>query len=67
MIQLKPKDNDKTGVDLVLLADSVCRYDLDQLDVYWLQEINEQRLLMGKVLVMVLLLIESKSYFQQLQ
>lgn len=29
------------------LADSVCRYDLDDMDIYWLQAANEELREMG--------------------
>ena len=49
MIRSKPKSGDKTTIDLAQLADAMCRYDLDQLDVHWLQEINKERRLMGNI------------------
>lgn len=47
MMTLKPKAGDKFAVDLCQLSDSMCRYDLDELDAHWLKETNEQRQMMG--------------------
>jgi hypothetical protein len=33
------------------LADEVVRYDLDDLDVCWLQRMNEERITMGDIVV----------------
>nr|CAB3257617.1 Jade protein [Phallusia mammillata] len=47
MLKSSPEPGDKDMVDLNVLADSACRYDLDEMDVLWLNEINEERSLRG--------------------
>jgi len=48
MLKSSPEPGDKDMVDLNVLADSTCRYDLDEMDVFWLNEINEEKQLCGK-------------------
>ena len=48
MIKAKPKPGDKLLVDWSEIAESICRYDLDGLDVHWLEVLNEERDKMGK-------------------
>jgi len=47
LVKSSPEPGDKELIDYNVLADSTCRYDLDELDVLWLQEVNAQRKLMG--------------------
>ena len=49
MVKSSPEPGDKEMIDYNVLADSTCRYDLDELDVYWLKEVNFQRKLMGNL------------------
>ena len=49
MVKSSPEPGDKDVVDLNVLADSTCRYDLDDLDVLWLEEVNVERKLMGEL------------------
>lgn len=34
-------------INILELAESVCRYDLDDMDIFWLQELNEELTEMG--------------------
>ncbi|XP_039256142.2 uncharacterized protein LOC120332878 [Styela clava] len=46
-IKTTPDVGDRDTVNLNVLADSTCRYDLDEVDVSWLQVINEERECLG--------------------
>ena len=48
MIKSNPNSKDKNTIDWAELQDSICRYDLDELDVLWLQQLNYERERMGK-------------------
>lgn len=43
MIKSTPDMGDRETVDLNILADTTCRYDLDEVDVSWLQCNNVER------------------------
>uniref|UniRef100_H2YM58 Uncharacterized protein n=1 Tax=Ciona savignyi TaxID=51511 RepID=H2YM58_CIOSA len=47
MLKSCPDIGDKDMIDLNVLADSMCRYDLDEMDVAWLKIINRERKMMG--------------------
>ena len=49
MLKSRPGPDDKEVVDLNILADQVCRYDLDETDVFWLKDLNEERKLAGMI------------------
>ena len=51
MVKSSPDLGDRDMVDLNVLADGTCRYDLDDLDVMWLKRINEERKLMGEKII----------------
>lgn len=36
-------------INIMELAASVCRYDLDDMDIFWLQELNEDLAEMGEL------------------
>lgn len=55
MVKSSPDPSDREMVDFNVLADSTCRYDLDDLDVLWLKLINEERRNMGELLSKVFL------------
>ncbi|TRY54621.1 hypothetical protein DNTS_001605 [Danionella cerebrum] len=47
-IQCWSQDSLETGyVNIKELAEAMCRYDLDDMDLYWLQQLNEELGLMG--------------------
>lgn len=35
-------------INILELAESMCRYDLDDMDIFWLQEVNEELAEMGE-------------------
>lgn len=41
------ESTDPGYINMLELADSVCRYDLDDMDIYWLQAANEELREMG--------------------
>lgn len=43
-----PDAGDRDTVNLNVLADRTCRYDLDEVDVAWLKVINEERYWQGR-------------------
>uniref|UniRef100_F6XEQ3 Jade n=1 Tax=Ciona intestinalis TaxID=7719 RepID=F6XEQ3_CIOIN len=47
MLKSSPDIGDRDMIDLNVLADSTCRYDLDEMDVAWLKIINHERKMMG--------------------
>ncbi|XP_067085793.1 protein Jade-3 isoform X1 [Osmerus mordax] len=48
-IQCWSQDSAETGyVNIKELAEAMCRYDLDDMDLYWLQELNHELLQMGE-------------------
>ncbi|XP_076812997.1 uncharacterized protein LOC143459628 [Clavelina lepadiformis] len=47
MVKSSPDPSDKDMINLNILADTTCRYDLDEMDVCWLKEINKERKFMG--------------------
>lgn len=42
-----PETTEPGYINIVELAASVCRYDLDDMDIFWLQELNEDLTAMG--------------------
>lgn len=48
------------------LADNVCRYDLDDLDVAWLEKYNEERVDMGKLYINLVVTRSELSLIQHL-
>lgn len=51
LIKATPDIGDRETVDLNVLADSTCRYDLDETDVSLLEVNNEERLKTGNYLM----------------
>lgn len=48
-IQCWSQDSTETGyVNIKELAEAMCRYDLDDMDLYWLQQLNAELGAMGK-------------------
>ena len=47
------------------LAEQVVRYDLDDLDVCWLQRVNEEREEIGKA--RIFLLVDLRDFFSDLE
>lgn len=48
-IQCWSQDTTETGyVNIKELAEAMCRYDLDDMDLYWLQQLNAELGMMGK-------------------
>lgn len=48
-IQCWSQDSTETGyVNIKELAEAMCRYDLDDMDLYWLQQLNADLGMMGK-------------------
>lgn len=48
-IQCWSQDSADTGyVNINELAEAMCRYDLDDMDLYWLRELNGELVLMGE-------------------
>ncbi|KAG5275997.1 hypothetical protein AALO_G00126800 [Alosa alosa] len=49
-IQCWSQDTAETGyVNIKELAEAMCRYDLDDMDLYWLRELNAELALMGEM------------------
>ncbi|KAL0191279.1 hypothetical protein M9458_013977, partial [Cirrhinus mrigala] len=47
-IQCWSQDSTETGyVNIKELAEAMCRYDLDDMDLYWLQQLNAELGMMG--------------------
>lgn len=44
-----PETTEPGYINIMELAASVCRYDLDDMDIFWLQELNEDLTAMGKL------------------
>lgn len=44
-----PETAEPGYINITELAASVCRYDLDDMDIFWLQELNEDLAEMGKL------------------
>lgn len=44
----KPENSELGYVNIREQAASVCRYDLDDMDIFWLQSLNEDLAQMGK-------------------
>lgn len=48
-IQCWSQDSTETGyVNIKELAEAMCRYDLDDMDLYWLQQLNAELGIMGE-------------------
>lgn len=44
-----PETTEPGYINITELAASVCRYDLDDMDIFWLQSLNEDLAEMGKL------------------
>jgi hypothetical protein len=44
-----PDITEPGSINMLELAAATCRYDLDDMDIFWLQELNEDLTEMGKL------------------